>query len=458
MAEGNRFTELLSVALKDEPKTSSRKKIDFGSNLEKNPAVVKTFQKLHERFPKSSSEGTNTDSDQATPSSEMSDNQLRGQPSTLSDGCSDGLSDGISDGYSDGQTVNQSVFQPFVQTIGQSDSQTVRRSDGHPPNQTVNQTLVQTVTDPRLQLSDPVYALTQKQCMVLIYLIQQGGIAQRQAISDSTGVAFGTVKDALAILTKHGFISKPTYFAANQYRGFSYILNTQLCNDFLQKRGYEYQTVGQTVNQPVCHPVRHPVFQPVSRLDSQIPTSSSSLEPNTTTMETIFKTDPELGYWHEKGLQHQQVLKWMEETGMSQTIMVQSLKHCRFDMVDNEIEEKKPVNNVFNWFYSIIKKSGHYPKPTGYKSWSEKMMEMEKALLEEQEAEIRQMEELRTRKYKIEHERKFNEMMSDPRGEIYQMVFERLTALEKQLGEGIAFEKSMRIRFDEIFLNNNNGM
>ena len=83
MAEGNRFTELLSVALKDEPKTSSRKKIDFGSNLEKNPAVVKTFQKLHERFPKSSSEGTNTDSDQTTPSSEMSDNQLRDRKSVV---------------------------------------------------------------------------------------------------------------------------------------------------------------------------------------------------------------------------------------------------------------------------------------------------------------------------------------------------------------------------------------
>jgi hypothetical protein len=179
--------------------------------------------------------------------------------------------------------------------------------------------------------------------------------------------------------------------------------------------------------------------------------SSLASKKTTTDLETLLKTDPELAYWQDKGLKTQQVQKWMDEIGMSQILMIQCLKHCPFEMVDNNFEESKPVQNVFNWFYSITKKTGHYSKPTGYKSWSEKMMEIEQSLLDEQEAEIRRLEELRTRRYKLEVERKFQEMMNDPNSETYQSIYERLSAFEKELGEGMAFEKAMRRRFDELF-------
>jgi hypothetical protein len=264
------------------------------------------------------------------------------------------------------------------------------------------------------------------------------------------------------VLAADGFISKPTKYVNRSFQGFSYTVNQGLCRQFIEKRGREFSGMKNCpTHYPTLYPSDYPTIDPThyptpgmshGLSDGLSDHYSSSIESKTTTtaFETLLITDPELGYWQEKGLQCQQVFKWMEETGMTEPVMLQSLKHCRFDMVDREIEETKPVQNVFNWFYSIIKRSGHYPKPTGYKSWNEKMIEIEQALLDEQEAEIKRLEELRTRRYRLEAERKFQEMMSDPGGETYKAVYARLSKFEKELGSGLSFEKAMRCRFDEF--------
>ena len=314
-------------------------------------------------------------------------------------------------------------------------------------------------TDWKNKAADPVWALTHKQAKVLFYLINQpDSIAQRERISNETEIPFSTVKHCIKVLSADGFISKPTKYVNRSFQGFTYTVNQGLCRQFVEKRGHEFTGSGDC---PTLCPTDYPTPYPSLGLSDGMSHGlsdelsghySSSLKSNTTTdLETLLKTDPELGYWQEKGLLQKQVQKWLEETGMSQNLMIQSLKYCRFDMVDNNLEESKPVQNAFNWFYTIIKRTGHYPKPPGYKSWSEKMMEIEQALLEEQEAEIRRLEEFRTRRYKLEAERKFQEMMNDPNGETYQSVYDRLSALEKELAEGMAFERAMRSRFDELF-------
>lgn len=397
--------------------------------------------------------GTNRSSDPATVANTSDIAKGKVQDNQKDNTLSRTMSDGMTDCPTDSPTV-----RPIVRP-------TVRPSNGTTDYPTDCPTLQPTVStsdypaDWKNKAADPVWALTHKQGKVLFYLINQpDSIAQRERISNETEIPFSTVKHCIKVLSADGFISKPTKYVNRSFQGFSYTVNQGLCRQFIEKRGHEFTGPGDCpAHCPTIYPTPYPSsglsYGPTHGLsDAMSGHYSSSLKPNTTTdLETLLKTDPELGYWQEKGLLQQQVQKWLEETGMSQNLMIQSLKYCRFDMVDNNLEESKPVQNVFNWFYTIIKRTGHYPKPPGYKSWSEKMMEIEQALLEEQEAEIRRLEEFRTRRYKLEAERKFQEMMNDPNGETYQSVYVRLSAFEKELAEGMAFERAMRSRFDELF-------
>lgn len=367
------------------------------------------------------------------------------------------LSHGISNGPSDDPTVCPTVHPSVRPIIHPSADTTHDTSAGMAHYPTPDTTRYPSQW--KDNAANPIFALTSRQATVLFYLINQPDyIAQKGRISKDTEIPLPTVKHCINALVKDGYISKPVKYVNRSFQGFSYTINQSLCRQFIEKRGHEfsggrdYPTVGTTH----C-PTPYPSIDTSDGMSNGLSHGSSlhyssSLESNTTTdLETLLKTDPELGYWQEKGLQPQQVLKWMEETGMSQLLMIQALKYCRFDMVDNNQEENKPVQNVFNWFYKIIKRTGHYPKPTGYKSWAEKMFEIEKALLEEQEAEVRRMEELRVRRYKLEIDRKFLDMMNDPDGETYLAVYERLSSFEKELGEGMSFEKAMRRHFEELY-------
>lgn len=365
------------------------------------------------------------------------------------------LSHAMSDGTTDCPTDRPTV-RPIVRP-------TVRPSNGtmdYPTDYPTHHPTVGTTNYPadwKNKAADPVWALTHKQAKVLFYLINQpDSIAQRERISNETEIPFSTVKHCIKVLSADGFISKPTKYVNRSFQGFTYTVNQGLCRQFVEKRGHEFTGSGDC---PTPCPTDCPTLGLSDGTTHGLSGAmsghySSSLESNKTTtnnLEGLLKNDPEFGYWQEKGLLQQQVQKWLEETGMSQSLMIQALRYCRFDMVDNNQEESKPVQNVFNWFYTIIKRTGHYPKPPGYKSWSEKMMELEQALIEEQESELQRMEELRTRKYKLDGDRKFHDMISDPDGETYKAVYARLGAFEKELAEGMAFERALRSRFDELF-------
>lgn len=506
---------MFSRVLKDEPKPSNkskaRKKIDFGANLANNPALIATVKKLH------ASDGEHQDLSSPQLQSSLPDADSLDQDTTeISPGKRNALSSSVESpelppigsvsaeneylARTDApETIitNKPVMNPEMDNVmehGTDASHDVRTHTGMPGPVSVpmsgrldNGTYhgsnnvtgpdiypkIHPVThpshlSPKQRITSPVWLLSRQQSKILWYLIKAGGLTKREDIATCTGVPFGTVKNLLSSLHRDGFISKPKPYTDRAFRGFSYDLNRQLCEQFMSERGDSVfnENVSDNTLHPVTHHVTHPaphhesypITRPVTGLATnpvthhEITHYSSSLEKRSTTedLENLLKTDPELGYWQDKGLHPQQIVSWMEEIRMSEALMIQSLKHCRFDMIDNNFEESKPVQNVFNWFYSIIRKTGHYPKPTGYLSWNEKMLQIEKALLEEKEAENRQMEDLRIRKYTLEVDRKFQEMMNDPQGDTYKKVFERLSPLERELKEGIAFEKSMRRRFDEI--------
>ena len=358
---------------------------------------------------------------------------------------SDGYLDSLSDGFSTRQSDVQTDFHTDSHTFRQSIGQLFRQSD----DQTVSQTAIQTVKHPvvdTMLFSDPIRGLTRSQCLVLLFLIQQPGITQRPAISEHTGVPFGTVKDALSLLFKKGFISKPHYYVNGDYRGISYVINRSLCDDFLRKRGPDFnQTVSQTINKTVSQTVSQTVIISDGHSDSQTVAFSSKVFKEdlnlTTTGSGIFE-DPELKFWKGEGVTEKQVQNWMTEFQLSHDEIVMSLRYGRFDIL-----ERGDVNNSANWFYKILTRNGFYPKPANYRSLSEIKAE---ALLQQQERD----REAKAKIEAVEFEAKFQAFLEDSDSPLFKELFDKIGSFAKDQfkdGERMAAEIALKDLF-KIYL------
>jgi hypothetical protein len=118
-------------------------------------------------------------------------------------------------------------------------------------------------------------------------------------------------------------------------------------------------------------------------------------------------------------------------------------------MVDLNLEESKPIDNVFNWFFKIISKAGSYPKPKGYKSFEDKQVEQERTALKEKEKRIAELRSLSRKKWELDREETFWEMMADPESKLYRKCYGNLNNFAKNL-KGKTLERSMRTEFDKI--------
>ncbi len=212
---------------------------------------------------------------------------------------------------------------------------------------------------------------------------------------------------------------------------------------------------------PNVHPLDnlldHPVeahYSSSSFLNNKTTTTKGDFHkgtcPETATIAKILATHPELGYWRQKKLTPQQIKKWMELTGASLESMIQSLCHCRFEMVEMDLEKQREIKNVFNWFYRIIERAGFYPRPKDYQSFEERQIEIEKKLLAEKQERARVLSELRRQKLEAEREIAFQEMLADPSSELYQACFSRLNKFTQETKVVSFFERSMRDAFDQI--------
>jgi hypothetical protein len=380
------------------------------------------------------------------------------QPDGLSTSHSTRPSDSLSTAQPAVHPVGQTVNQPLIHTVSQSDGRTVSQT----ADQTVSQTVLhpdrQTVVQPEvyhyptvdlMMFSDPVTGLTRNQCQVLLYLIHQPGITQRPAISEHTGVPFGTVKDALAVLVKKGFISKPQYYVNGDYRGFSYVSNRALCENFLRKRGPEFsQPTNQTVNHPVGQTVFKTVGQTVNRpdgwSDSQtvvqtVPFSSKVFEDeNLTTSKPGLLNEPELRFWAGEGVTERQVVNWMAEFQLSEEEIVMSLRYGRFDIL-----ERGDVQNSANWFYKIMTRNGFYPRPPNYRSLLEIRAE---ALQQQQELD----KEAKAQIEAADFENRFQAFLADPDAPLYQELLKQVNnfAIEQlKVGERMVADIELRELF-----------
>jgi len=140
----------------------------------------------------------------------------------------------------------------------------------------------------------------------------------------------------------------------------------------------------------------------------------------------------------------------MEMTGASLESMIQSLCHCRFEMVEMNLEQEKNIQNVFNWFYRIIERAGFYPKPKDYKSYLERQLEIEKKLLAEKQERLKALAELQQQKKETERSLAFYEMLAQPDSELYQQCFRRLDKFTQNTKNASLFERFMRDAFDQI--------
>jgi hypothetical protein len=325
----------------------------------------------------------------------------------------------------------------------------------HPPVQPPNHPSVQPPNHPSGTfnreniLDDPVWTLTDKQATVLAFMIGcNPPLTRKKDICQQTGISEGTVKDSLRKLIKTRFILETKQFRQGRFQGFSFIKNDELCGRFIQGRWPHLPS------HPPAQPPNHPPAQPSNIKPSTCPTpgpstsyisSSSFLKKPTTWLDEELVQNPELGYWRQKGLTSKQIQNWIDTTGCDPELMIQYLCYCRYEMVDLGLEESKPVNNVFNWFFKIIEKNCSYPQPKDYKSFQERQIEEKTRLLEKRKAEAEELKKVERALAEAEIEADFLEMMGAPDSDEYKQCFDSLSDFEKKrsLKGGKVFEAAM---------------
>ena len=309
------------------------------------------------------------------------------------------------------------------------------------------------------------HILTKHQLTVYLYLLNNGspGFTTHPDICSATNIKYPTVRKIIKNLMSLKLINYNHYHQGAR-QGLTYELDLRYR---LEQKG----RVALLRYDPEYHPEYQAEYHPKYQAQCQpplFPYSSSSFFKKTTTTKTgdppgtapdatteeqaieqFLQTDPELGYWRDKGLTLKQIQQWMKLSNTSAADIFQSLCHCRFEMVDLDLETSKPVENVFNWFYRMIERVGYYPAPKGYKSFRQRQIERERLLLDERAKEIRDLQEIRQNKYEQELELAFQEMMNDQGGELFKICLCRIPPMAKEISRGKLFESTMKVAFEE---------
>jgi hypothetical protein len=327
---------------------------------------------------------------------------------------------------------------------GQPTNEPARQTTKEPTNDQANDPDSQPVNEPANEIDDDqrLYPFTAKQGKVLLHLIQAGGVSKRQEIADTTGVNIATVKYALRMIAKDCYISNVRTFVNHSVRGFTYMLNRHMCEEYVRglHEGGETPRLSQPANLPTNEPAKPP-----AQKATRFPSLSSSLkeaQPTTTENQDLLK-DPELAYWKAQGMTNRKIQQWGEEFAMEQEQVILSLKYCRYDMVVSNHEEKKQIESPINWLYVILQRSGAYPKPAGYKSIAE-------LRIEQMEEEAREARALRERQHRAEKMLEFQRIMANPNGPEYQALLSRANDFAREDG-GMTLANEL----ESIFMGNN---
>lgn len=349
-------------------------------------------------------------------------------------------------GLQSGQPSDYSVNCPVHELVNSPDIEPVSSPVKYPVNTSTNLKAKEPVTfndkivDPELW-----YPFTEKQGRILLYLLQAGGRANRNNISSDTGINIATVKHTMRILAKDGYIGNVRLYVEHSRRGFSYTINQAMCAEFAARFSNHIST-----NYPAKHPVidKHnkapvyPVNSQAHNPDRFSPPFSSSSDQN---LSTTNSSDPEFGYWADLGVTEKQLLNWEEEFQMTRSEILQFLRYCRYDLLNNP--DRQEVKSPQNWFYKTVRKVGAYPKPEGYKSLQELKIERERKEIEEMEKQAQELAELRRKKQIAALDLRFQKILTEE-GDEYHALLAEVKDLAREVG-GRVLELALRTKFFE---------
>lgn len=277
-----------------------------------------------------------------------------------------------------------------------------------------------------------IIGLSDAQTQIYLWLKEnqpEGQFTARE-ICNSLSMPYGTVRKSVERLQKTGILDS-CFDRVQQVNHYTLNLEAPVQ---LSRTGERRAKHGRTEGEVWA-------IQGRSKGEASYNSSSSSLnEKPTTGKNDVFRKisealqkDPELGYWRQKELKPKQVVnEWIPKSGMSAAEMIESLKHCRFEMVDLGVEESRPVENVFNYFFRVIEKTGYYPKPKGYKSFEEKRIEREQERAKQLREEAERLEAARNERLEAETKIEFEKMMQDPESELYKACYAELNQYQKR--------------------------
>ncbi|MDL1978332.1 MAG: PT domain-containing protein [Deltaproteobacteria bacterium] len=352
-------------------------------------------------------------------------------------------------GHSVGHSVEYSTAQPAEQ-LTQIPSHEPSQIPTEQPTQIPSHEPSQIPTEQLTQIPSQQPILVQNEAILFHCLKQLNGQVTTMAkIHQATDISIDTLRGCLKRLRQKGMISQNGGLknVAGQI-GFSrkttetkFVLRGNSENLKSKLASIDYRSLPIVTNQLD------------DQLNDQLLSSSSFIYNKTTTTKRIeysLNVEPELGYWRDKGLTAKQLQGWLKTAQCPLGNMIQYLCYCRFELVDMNIEKSKPVKNAFNWFFRILEKTGGYPKPKGYKSFEQKQLETEHAIISEREKQAKEAKYLYQRKIVAEQDKGFWEMMNSPESELYRRCFDSLNSFERKLkSTGKPFEAAMRRAFEE---------
>jgi predicted transcriptional regulator len=363
------------------------------------------------------------------------------------------------------QTVNQTVSKTVRQSNERPNGQSDRHSDSqidtqidsqidrHSNRQSKEQSYRQSA---RHTFEDQFHWMSKNQIAIFSFLIDnKSRVTTLETISNCTGVPYGTVRGVIRKLVQKKCLSPPQRYRDGATQGFSYNVDEGVCQQFKEHKYYR-QSIRQSDEQSEKQSNRQSDEQTVCQTDKQtvcLYSSSSFIKKPTTWLDDELAQNPELGYWRQKGLTSKQIQNWIDTTGCDPELIIQYLCYCRYEMVDLGLEETKPVNNVFNWFFKIIEKNCSYPKPKGYKTFQERQIEEKTRLLEKRKADAAKIKKVAQELAEAEIEVDFWEVMADPDSDLYKKCFDNLSNFEKKRGRksGKAFEDAMLRAYKKLY-------
>lgn len=184
-------------------------------------------------------------------------------------------------------------------------------------------------------------------------LIKAGGfinIARLDLRGKKGKVPYETVRTNLRRIDKEGFLASHGVGNYGVIKGMRYTLNEHLVEIFQRVHG-----------------------DTPSPSEKQISLPTAAELPKKPVAKHNVLSHPEMKAWRDAGISEKQINTWISEFNVEPELLTLYMKWCAFDVEHNR--KDAPVKSIANWFYSIMKHSGAYPKPAGYASLEEQRAE-----------------------------------------------------------------------------------